>query len=125
MTTLNESLHAGSHIAWEANPMFTRETATVASGQNLKAGEVVMLSGGNLVALDGTLATDGSLTNTPAGVMFDGVDATDGAIADCVYTARGPAIVKAADITFPTETTAGGQKAATIAALKALNIIVR
>ena len=124
MTTYTEGLHAGSYIAWEADPQISRETGTVASGQNLVAGQLVKLSGGNLVAHDGVLDTAGDLVAPVEGIMFEAVDATGGAVAGAVYTKR-LTVVKDADITYPTESTAGGEKAACLASMEANNIIAR
>lgn len=124
MTTVTESRHAGTHVAWEADPQISRETGTVASGQNLVAGQLVMFSGGNLVAHDGTLNTAGDVVTEVEGIMWDAVDATDGAVAGAVYTKR-LTVVKDDDLTYPTESTLGGEKAACLASMAANNIIAR
>jgi len=124
MTTFTEALHAGSHIAWEANPDISRETGTVASGQNLVAGQLVMLSGGNLVTHDGALNTAGDVVTAVEGVMFEAVDATAGAVAGAVYTKR-LAVLKDDDLTYPTETTLGGEKAACQASMATNHLIAR
>jgi hypothetical protein len=43
--------------------------------------------------------------------MFDAVDASDGAVSGAVYSKR-LTVVKDDDITYPAESTAGGEKAA-------------
>ena len=58
MTALTETRHAGEFILSEANGHRSRESGTVASGQTLDAGELVMLSGGNIVTWDGATASD-------------------------------------------------------------------
>ncbi|RWC29836.1 MAG: head decoration protein [Mesorhizobium sp.] len=121
MTTLTETVHDGEFLESEANGFLSREAATVASGQVLNAGEVVEFSAGKLIACSGALATDGSLVTDVAGILFAGVDATDGDVTDCVYIAR-DAEVKDDLITYPTETTTGGEKAAVIASLELLHI---
>lgn len=122
MTTVTETVHAGEFLQSEANGFLSREAATVASGQNLKAGQVVELSAGKLIACSGLLDTAGSsLVTAAVGILFDAVNASAGDVADCVYIAR-EAEVKDDLITYPTETTAGGEKAAVIASLKALHI---
>ncbi|RWC25899.1 head decoration protein [Mesorhizobium sp.] len=122
MTTLTETVHAGEFLQSEANGFLSRDAATVASGQVLKAGQVVEFSAGKLIACSGLLDTAGtSLVTDAAGVLFDAVDASAGDVADCVYIAR-EAEVKDDLITYPTETTAGGEKAAVIASLKSLHI---
>jgi hypothetical protein len=124
MTVLTETRHAGEYIKSEANGDRSRETGTVASGQDLAAGEVVMLSGGELVAHDGLLDTQGDVITPAVGIMFDAVDATGGAVTGAVYTARDSEVVAAA-LTFPTETTAGGEQAGVTASLATLGIIAR
>lgn len=124
MTATTETNHAGAFLESEANGYRSRKTGTVASGQNLAAGEVVMLSGGNLVAHDGVLATDGSVVTAVEGIMFDAVDATGGAVSGAVYIAR-DAEVKTDKLTFPTETTAGGEQAGCTDSLEDLGIIAR
>lgn len=124
MTTLTETRHAGHFIQSEANGSRARQKATVASGQNLVAGEVVMLSAGKLVAHDGLLTTDGDVVTEAAGIMFDAVDASGGDVADSVYVAA-DAEVKDDALTYPAESTAGGEKAAVVASLAKLHIYPR
>ncbi|RUW60292.1 head decoration protein [Mesorhizobium sp. M2A.F.Ca.ET.067.02.1.1] len=124
MTDFTENLHSGTYLAFEVDPQISRETGTVASGQDLVVGQLVMLSGGNLVAHDGALNTAGDVVSEVEGIMFDAVDATGGAVSGAVYTKR-LSTVKDDDLTYPTESTAGGEKAACIASMAANNIIVR
>lgn len=129
MTTLSEGKHAGEFLVSEANNTRSRATGTVKSGENLVAGEVVQLDGnGKLVACDGVLDTAGDLVTAVAGIMYDNVDASaSGANADvagAVYIAR-DAEVNGGELTYPTESTAGGEEDATNESLKALGIIVR
>lgn len=129
MTTLTEGKHAGEFIVSEANNTRSRATGTVKSGENLVAGQVVELDGdGKLVALAGDLDTAGDLVVAAAGIMFDNVDASaTGANADvagAVYIAR-DAEVNGGELTYPTESTAGGEEAATNSSLADLGIIVR
>lgn len=121
MTAITEAIHAGAFLEAEAPGTLSRETGTVKSGEVLKAGQLVMLSGTELVAHDGALDTDGNLVTAVEGIMFDAVDASGGAVANSVYIAR-LAEVKDVSLTYPTETTAGGEKDACIASLKLLNI---
>ena len=124
MTVLTEGRHAAEFLVSEANHTRSRETITVKSGENLVAGQLIELSGSEAVAASGDLESDGTLTTALVGILFDNVDATDAAVAGCVYIAR-DAEVNDAELTYPTESTAGGEKAACIASLKALGIIVR
>lgn len=125
MTTLTEGMHAGEFILSEANGQRSREVATVASGQNLVAGQAVQLSATKLVAFTATLNTDGDVITAPVGILFDNVDASStGANADvtgCVYIAR-DAEVSLDKITIPTGT---DENPAAIEALAALGIIAR
>lgn len=74
MATLTESRHAGEFIISEANGHRSRDTVTVAVGNKLKAGHVVgELTAGGFAEYSPT-NTDGS--ETPAGILFDAVDAT-------------------------------------------------
>lgn len=127
MTKLTEEIHAGAYLGSCVDPQVSFETATVASGQDLKAGEVVEFNGSDkLIACTGTLDTAGTaLSNTEVFILHQAVDATDGDVSGCVYLARGPASVKDDVITYPTESTAGGEKVATVAALKAKYIVPR
>lgn len=130
MTVLTEGKHAAAFIVSEANNTRSRKTGTVASGQTLVAGQVVQLSAGKLVAKDGTLNTALEAVTAAEGIMWDNVDASStgplGAtdIAGCVYIAR-DAEVNGSELTYPTETTAGGEEAAVNASLATLGIIVR
>lgn len=115
MTTLTEAAHTAAFILSEANGQRSRESGTVASGQNLKAGQLVKASGNTLVAY-----TDGS---TPLGVLLNAVDATGGAVA-AAYIAR-DAEVNGGLLVYPDENSAGTVKSTAKAALKALGIICR
>ncbi|RWB85929.1 MAG: head decoration protein [Mesorhizobium sp.] len=121
MTTLTETVHDGEFLQSEANGFLSRESATVASGQVLKAGQVVEISAGKLIAASGSLNTAGDVVTEVEGILFQAVDASGGDVADCVYIAR-DAEVKDDLITYPTESTAGGEKAATVASLEKLHI---
>ncbi len=123
-SSFTEAYHAAAFILSEANGQRSRESGTVASGQTLKAGEAVMLSGANLVAHDGSLNTDGTVATDAVGIVIDAVDASSAAVANVAYIAR-DAEVNDNLITYPTESTAGGEKAGVVASLKSLGIIVR
>ena len=125
MTDKVEGRHAGEFLVSEANGTLSRETATVLSGQNLKAGEVVQKDGGGkLIAADGILNTAGDVVTEVAGIIFDNVDASAADVTDSVYI-DGLAEVEDAALTYPTESTAGGEKVAVIASLNKLNIKTR
>lgn len=127
MTAITETNHAGEYLGSVVDRQVSFEVATVASGENLVAGQVVEFNGSNkLIACTGSLNTAGdALVNDKVFILHDNVDATDGDVTNCVYLARGMATVKDDAITYPTESTAGGEKAATVAALKANYIVPR
>lgn len=131
MTVKEMDPRAGGYISEEiGSPSYCRETGTVKSGEKLKAGSVLADDGGKLVFPAGTLDSDGALTETIKGVLYAPVDASatgaDADVAGAVYSARGT-VVRKDDLVMPAESSEGGEQAAIIAALGALNppIIVR
>ena len=125
MVTKTEALHTGGFLASQANGTRSRETATVKSGENLKAGEIVQDDGaGKLIAADGLLNTANDVQTEVIGVLFAAIDASAADVENAVYVARDAEVVDA-DLTYPTESTAGGEKAATKASLAKLGIIAR
>jgi hypothetical protein len=125
MTAISETKHAGCFMASDSNGTLSRDVATVKSGQVLVAGEVVQWDGGventTLIAATGVGASDGDLAIEVAGIIWDNVDASGGAVAGCVYVNK-DAEVKLDALTFPTESTDGGERAATIRSLRLLGI---
>ncbi len=111
---LTEGRWAAEFIMSEANGNRSRENGTVASGQTLVAGQLVQLSGPNLVAWAGT----GTAT---VGIMINNVDATDGAV-DAAYIAR-DAEVNFNLLTFPTGSDDDDDEG--VASLLLLGIIAR
>lgn len=122
---LPEGAHAGEFIASHYDPNFNVETGTVSSGQNLVDGQLVQLSGGELVAKDATLTTDGDFATAVEGIVIGNWDAsatgTNADIPDVPYIKRGPLVVKADALTYPSV----GTEDEANAALVALNIIPR
>lgn len=114
MTALSEGRHAAEFIISESNGQRSRENGTVKSGENLAAGEVVMLDGTKLVAYDGATGS------TAIGVMIAAVDATGG-------DAKGAYIARDAEVNGDILTVAGNAGDATVysADLAAVGIIVR
>ncbi len=128
-----EGKHAGEFLISEMpgggdGGGLSRDVKTVAKGQNLVAGEIVMLSAGKLVAHDGVLDTPGAVETPVEGILYDNVDASatgeDADVPNSVYIER-LAEVADGDLTFPTESTAGGEKVAVIASLLIRNIKTR
>lgn len=123
MTTFTEGRHAAEFVLSEAPGARSRENGTVVSGQDLAAGTVVMDNGaGKLTAYTAGAVTDGG-TDEAAGILLYAADASDGDV-EVSYIAR-DAEVNQKLITFPAESTAGGEEANTIASLKLLGIICR
>lgn len=111
MTTITELVHAGAFIVSDSGGR-SYEQKLVASGQDLDAGEVVMLSAGKLVTFDGASAS------TCLGILVYPVDASAAAVMG-TYLAR-EAEVRAADLTYP-----AGTRTLTENDLNALGIILR
>jgi hypothetical protein len=127
MTVFTEGRHTAEFILSEANGNRSRENGIVTSGQNLAAGAVVMLSAGKLVIHNGTLDTGLDVVTAVAGILLESVNASStGTNADtpAAYIAR-DAEVNGDLLTYPTESTAGGEEAACNASLALLGIIVR
>lgn len=122
-----EGRHRGEHLVSEANGSLSREVKQVAQGQNLIAGTICMLSAGKLVAHDGLLDTAGAVITPVEGILWDNVNASStgtNADTDAVYHDR-LAEVTDDDLTYPTESTAGGEKAGVQASLLLRNIKTR
>lgn len=77
MTVFNEGRHAAEFLVSEANGHRSRETVTIASGENLEAGAVLgQVSADSTYKLYDPGNADGS--ETAVAVLYDAVDATDG-----------------------------------------------
>ncbi len=122
-SSFDQARRTAAFILNEGNGDISRENGTVKSGEDLAAGTVVMLSGAELVAHDGLLDTAGDVITEAVGVLIEKVDASSSAIA-AAYIAR-YCTVNNNVMTYPTESTAGGEKAAVNASLDLLGIIVR
>ena len=121
MSVLTQTPRRGASILSIGAGEISFETVTVASGEVLKAGAVVgkITASGNYAAYDNA-ASDG--TEVAAGVLFDAVDATDGA-QKAVIVARLAEV--AVDQLVYAEDQDSTAKTAAVADLKALNIIAR
>jgi hypothetical protein len=122
MSAITQAKNLGDLLKYEAPNLYSRETVTVAAGQNLQLGTVLgrKAADGKLYALAPS-ATDG--TETAVGVLAADTDATlidrDDAIAILRH-----AIVARSALIWPAGITAP-QKAAAEAQLVALGILVR
>jgi len=120
MTTQTEQGHAGGFILSVANGKRSFKNVTVASGENMQAGEVYAEVGGYAVPFDTADSSGGA--DTVAGILFDAVDATAAAVAG-VGVVR-DAEVNTNELVWPTGISAN-DKATAVTALGALGIIVR
>jgi hypothetical protein len=121
MPTITQSKNLGDLLKYEAPNLYSRDTATVSSGQNLQLGTVLgrKTADGKLYALNPS-ASDG--TQTAVGVLATDTDATliD---RDAILIAR-HAIVARKALIWPSGITAP-QKAAAEAQLAAIGVLVR
>lgn len=122
MPVITEGLNLGDLLKYEAPNLYSRDQLTVAAGQNLVLGAVVGIDTltEKVKALD-PAATDG--TEVAAGILTAAVDATLIDRPDGVAITR-HAVVADHALTWPVGITAP-QKAAAIAQLKALGVLVR
>ncbi|ULQ45965.1 head decoration protein [Flagellatimonas centrodinii] len=116
-----EPNHPGEHIVSEANGMRSRESDTLAEGQNLQAGTVLgrITSTGLLTQLAPAAETG---EEEAVGVLFAAVDASD-ADTSCVVHVR-DCEVDDQDLVWP-EGISGPNKETAVGELLALGIIVR
>ncbi len=126
-TSFTESQHAGEFILYELDLYYNRLAGTVSSGQKLVDGQLVQLSGGELIAKATTLnSAQTAFTVDIEGILIGNWDAsatgTNADIKKVPYLKYGPAIVVEEKLTFPAGAT---QKTVAIAALTARGILVR
>ena len=121
-TVFTEAMNLGDLLKFEAPNLYSRDRATVASGQNLPLGTVVGLvtATGKFKQLDPS-AEDG--TQVAAGVLLQACDATLIDRDDGLVVAR-HAIVAHHALAWPDAITTA-EKLAAIAQLKALGVLVR
>ena len=106
MAIKTETLHALDFLVSEAAGGYSRETVTIVSGQNLKAGRVLgrITASGKFAAYDDALATGVEVARA---ILADDVDATGGDVKAAVIARN--AQVNAAELDW------GGQLATPIA----------
>ncbi len=119
MTVLNESTHTGEFLIAELPGLLSRKEAVLASGNNLEAGAVLGLVGGEYVALD-PAASSGA--EDAVAILYGAVDATD-ADQPCVVIYKDAAVL-GTSLVWP-EGISAPNKTAAIAALDALGIVIR
>ncbi len=71
-----EKQHAGEFIATQDADSISFDTVVLAAGQNVVDGQPLMKNGANIVAADGTLASDGSLAHPFVGLSVGDHDAS-------------------------------------------------
>lgn len=124
MTPKTEGQHTGEYLVSEGNGAISREEGILKSGETVVDGQALQMSSTKLVAAAGTLDTEGALDSDVVGIAYGDYDASAGDVSGVVYIAR-LAEVKDELLTYPTETTEGGEKAAVVASLAKLFIITR
>lgn len=123
VTVLTEGQRPGEYLVSELDRRYTRDEGTVAKGEIVADGDILILSGGKLYVLDETrdFDTADALAATFAGIAWGPLDASaTGADADVLkvpYVARA-CIVRESYLTLPTDAT---RKASVLAALAAVN----
>lgn len=124
MTTQTMGPRDEEFILAELDGGISRSNKTLKQGQDLEAGTVLQDYGdGKLIAHAGALNTAGDVDVAVAGILCRNTDATDADIDVAIIDQD--AAVKDAFLIYPTESTAGGEKAAVIASLLARGIKVR
>lgn len=112
----------GQFLKYEAPQGYSREDVTVASGQNLVAGQIVgRITASGHIAAFAAGASDG--TQNAVGVMLAAVNATAGPLPG-VMVARHAIVVDRDNLVWG-GTPTNAQKDAAIAQLKALGILAR
>lgn len=119
MSILNETTHAGEFLIAELPGLLSRKEAVLSSGNNLDAGTVLGLVGGEYVALDPAAETG---AEDAVGVLYAPVDATAGD-QPCVVIYKDAAVL-GTSLVWPAGIS-GPNKTAAIAALDALGIVIR
>lgn len=118
MTVLTERQHAGEFIVSEANGTLSRDAATLASGNTVKDGDVVALSGGKLVR-----ATGAASSEVQVGVVIGTHDASGGDKLNVPYIARFAEVKRA--LVYQNGSATANVDADTEAELKTLGIVLR
>jgi len=117
-TVFTEMNYLGDLLKYEEEILYSRDTITVAAGQNLLLGTVLGILNNKAVALN-PAATDGS--ETVVGILIDDVDAiidTESVMVSRNVTVSGQYLI------WPSTITAT-QKTAAIAQLNQLGIVIR
>jgi hypothetical protein len=121
MPVQSEGNYLGDWLKFEAGNLYSRDEATIVSGQNLTTGTVVgIITASGKATQVNPAANDGS--QTAAGVLVFDVDATGGDTPGVLIARH--AICSANRLVWP-EGITDPQKAAGIAQLKGLGILVR
>ena len=125
MVIKTEGQHAGEFIVSEGNGSISREAGTLLTDADMYVDGTVLVddAAGKLARLTGDAGALGTGVEI-AGILIGNWDASAGDIAGVPYLAR-LAEVNDAELTYPEESTAGGEKDAAVAALATLNIITR
>lgn len=119
MTVFTEGAHDGAFILSEANFHRSRDNRVLASGQNLEAGTLLMVDGGEtrLIAWTGANFTDGT-DDQVVGILIANTNSTDGHKNVAI-------IARDAEVLLNRLTYPAGTSALAIDQLKNLGIIAR
>lgn len=126
--TLTEKQRPGEFLVSEGPGNYSREVLTLESGQTVVDGQVMMrASATKMVALDygtETLTEAADIIGIVLGDWDSSPTGTNADISGVPYIAR-LAEVDGSLLTYPDESSEGGEEAAVVAALLALGIVVR
>lgn len=127
MVTLTEGKYPNEFVASVGNGDISREAGTLAMGEKVVDGQLLRMTGGKLYAVDpGDITTEG-LTDFEGIAVGDHDASATGTNADIPgipYIARLAEVIEA-NLTYPEESTEGGEKAACDAAMAARFIFPR
>ena len=123
MNAIHESPNLGDLLKYEEDSLnYSRETVTVASGQNLELGSVVgRITATNKIKRLDPAATDGS--ESPAGILLGPIDASLMERDDALLLTR-HAVVASSAVVWPVGLTAP-EKEVAAATLASLGILIR
>lgn len=129
MGVVYEGKHMGEFLCSEANGDRSREKGVLSSGQKVEDGQVLKLSGTEVVAAAGTVDSSGDSTESIVGIAYGNYDATStgpkGEVdLPIAYIAR-EAVVKDTSLKLYTGSVTTPKTTAVKAALAALGIIIR
>lgn len=113
----------GDLLKYELNHNYSREVVTLLAGTDYKIGSVLgQITTGGKYKLSANTGADGA--QVAAGVLVEAVNATGGDRTGVIIR-RGPAILSSAELVFDTSVDDATKRAAKIAQLATIGIVVR